>query len=164
MKKFFFLVFPCILLLSVGLFSVSQAQQAVLTTSDNAGGSNGSVSYSVGQTAYLSQSGTNGFIIEGVQQPYEIQFMPGVEEMKDYGIDCSVFPNPTSGEVTLKIEPRSHMKLRYRLSGIRGELILENPVEASQQVIPMETLSPGTYFLTLLEIETALKTYKIIKR
>lgn len=146
------------------MFSVSQAQEAVLSTSNNAGGSNGSVSYSVGQTAYLSQSGANGFIIEGVQQPYEIQFMPGVEEMKDNAIECLVFPNPTTREVTLKIEPWSRKKFRYRLSGIRGELILENPVETSQQVIPMETLSSGTYFLTLLEKETTLKTYKIIKR
>ena len=154
----------CTLLFTGTLLSGLSAQQSILSTSKDAEGSNGSVSYSVGQTAYLTKSGISGLIIEGVQQPYEIQFFPGVDERKENELKCSVYPNPTSGEVTLKIEQQSQVSLQYKLADIRGNILSEQPVENCPQTIPMESFSSGTYFLTILEKETILKTYKIIKR
>jgi hypothetical protein len=36
-------------------------------------GSGGSVSYSVGQVVYTTNTGINGSVAQGVQQPYEFQ-------------------------------------------------------------------------------------------
>jgi len=103
-------------------------------------------------------------MVEGVQQPYEIQFLPGIEEKSKTTTYCSVFPNPTSKEVTLKIEPWSPATFHYRISDLRGKFIEGHPVEYSEQLIPMESYSSGTYILTILEKNTILATYKIIKR
>ena len=148
---------------AIGL-SGAYAQQAVLSASGEDSGITGSISFSIGQIAYVSSSDTGEYIIQGVQQPYEIQFFPGVEERSGMGPECSVYPNPTSGEVTLKIDPCGPINFRYRLADIRGNLLSEQQVENCQQLIPMESLSPGTYFLTIRKKETILKTYKIIKR
>lgn len=60
-----------IFLLGLGLTN-SQAQESLNTTGNNDSNNNGSVSYSVGQITYQTNTGTNGSIIEGVQQPYKI--------------------------------------------------------------------------------------------
>lgn len=155
----------CAVFFSFLLSLTTNAQQALLTASGDAESNTGSSSYSVGQLACSSLTGTTGFILEGVQQPYEIQFFPGIEETTNGWIfKGSVYPNPTSGVVTLMMNQGNPFGFRYRLSDSRGNLLSERPVEAAQQVVPMESLPSGTYFLTVVENEILLVTYKIIKR
>ncbi|MDD4385781.1 MAG: hypothetical protein PHD06_11460, partial [Bacteroidales bacterium] len=65
-------------------FSLStvQAQESLNATGGNASGSGGSAGYSVGQMVYTTHIGTNGSVAEGVQQPYEISIVIGIEEAK----------------------------------------------------------------------------------
>jgi hypothetical protein len=56
----------------VGLTPFLMAQENVNASGSNASGSGGSASYSVGQVFYQIHSGSNGSVVEGVQQPYEI--------------------------------------------------------------------------------------------
>jgi hypothetical protein len=51
--------------------SCLKAQSVILATGMDASGGNGSVSYSIGQTAYFYK-GAGNQVLEGVQQPYEI--------------------------------------------------------------------------------------------
>ena len=60
-----------ILLIILSSFRI-MAQQAINASGANATGSGGSVSYSVGQVLYTTNSGSNGSSAQGVQQPYEI--------------------------------------------------------------------------------------------
>lgn len=60
-----------LLLLGLGLTGL-QAQESVNATGGNASGSGGSASYSVGQVVYTTNTGTNGTVAQGVQQPFEI--------------------------------------------------------------------------------------------
>ena len=52
------------------MFARSYGQQALVASGGSVGGENGSVSYSIGQVFYSSQTGTNGLINQGVQQVY----------------------------------------------------------------------------------------------
>ncbi len=141
-----------------------QAQQGVLTASGDAIGSNGNVSYSIGQIAYLTLTDTNGLIIQGVQQPYEIQFLPGINEPAGLLQECSLFPNPTDGEITLKIESWTPGCYVYRLTDARGIVLSEQPVGSCLSPVHMESFPSGTYLITIICKETILGTYKIIKR
>jgi len=67
-----------LMLLLTACFTGVSAQEAVLATGADAAGSGGKVSYSVGQIAYTSQTGSNGSVTQGVQQPYEIFATVGV--------------------------------------------------------------------------------------
>ncbi|MGI6479934.1 MAG: hypothetical protein ACOX0M_10915 [Salinivirgaceae bacterium] len=92
-----------VLLLGLGLTGL-QAQTSVNATGGDASGSGGSVSYSVGQVAYQTHTGTSGSVSEGVQQPFEISVVTGIEEAKGINLSVSAYPNPTTDYLTLEVE------------------------------------------------------------
>ena len=69
-------IFIRLLFLLIGIQQL-QAQDAIANSGGNATGSNGTVSYTVGQVAYTSQTGASGSVAQGVQQPSDAQ--PGPE-------------------------------------------------------------------------------------
>ncbi|MDZ7649057.1 MAG: hypothetical protein U5K54_18860 [Cytophagales bacterium] len=69
------------LLLSLGLHSL-HAQVAVPAAGGNAAGSGGTVSYTVGQAVYTVE-GSNGSVAQGVQQPYKISIITGLDDAKE---------------------------------------------------------------------------------
>jgi len=114
-----------LLLLGLGL-STLQAQEAIPASGGNASGSGGSVSYSIGQMVYSTNTGTNGSVAQGVQQPYEISEVIGLEEAKGINLKCIAFPNPTTDFLTLKVDVSATLKfqtLNYQLYDISGKFI-----------------------------------------
>jgi len=92
-------------------FSV-QAQtshQVLSATGGDASGSGGTVAYSVGQIVYTTNTGNTGSVAQGVEQAYEISSV-GIKETA-LNISLSVFPNPTSDFLTLKVSTRSGASL-----------------------------------------------------
>ncbi len=84
-----------VLLLGLGLTGL-QAQTSVNATGTNASGSGGTVSYSVGQVVYTTNTGASGSVAQGVQQPFEISIVTGIEEAKGINLSVSAYPNPTT--------------------------------------------------------------------
>lgn len=151
-----------ILLLGLGLTGL-QAQEAIPASGGNASGSGGAVSYSVGQLVYTTNTGTSGFVAQGVQQPYEILVATGIEEVKGITLQCSAYPNPATDYVKLKVENYETENLTYRLYDINGKLLESKKVDGSETSINMETLVPATYFLKVIDNNKEVKTFKIIK-
>jgi len=152
-----------VLLISLGLSGL-QAQEIVLSSNGNATSSAGTVSYSVGQVVYLTKSGTNGTITEGIQQPYEILIPTGLEDEKGITLECLVFPNPASKYVKLKIENHDLNNLSYKLYNMNGLLLQNMKITSGETFIPMEDLKKATYFLLISEKEEVLKTFQVIKK
>jgi hypothetical protein len=138
------------------------AQQQILSANCDATGIGGTVTWSVGQVAYCAWSDATGFITEGVQQPYEI-FITGFEESASTP-QFIVFPNPTSGKVTLKIFDPGLKNIDACIYGMNGKRLLTVNVTSEETTIPMDDLRPATYFLNILEKDQTVKTYKIIKK
>lgn len=154
------LTLVCILSLCLkGLY----AQQAITTSGGNASASSGSVSYSVGQIVYKTNSGAIGSVAQGVQQPYEISVVTGIDKAIGINLLVSTYPNPTSDFVTLKVENYSTERLVYQLYDISGKVLLSQKVNGSETRIQMEILPIGSYFLNVFEGATELKSIKIIK-
>ena len=59
----------------------------------------------------------------------------------------SVFPNPTSGEVT--IEMNSGEKAKVSVTDITGKLVLVTEVEGTRPAVDMSALDRGVYYLTV---------------
>ena len=97
------LILSTVLMLGLGLTGL-QAQESVNATGSNASGSGGSASYSVGQVVYTTNTGTNGSMAQGVQQPYEILVATGLEEAKSINLTVSAYPNPTTDYLTLEVK------------------------------------------------------------
>ena len=139
-----------------------QAQEAEMTAGGNAIGSNGSISYSLGQVAYLSVSNSSGSVNQGVQQPYEF-FIVGVNETNDISLELSVYPNPTNSNVTLSSKNPIFDNRYYQLFDSNGKLLLNQKLTEKITLIPMESLPTSTYILKVSENDIEVKTFKIIK-
>jgi hypothetical protein len=136
------------------------AQESPTATGGEATGAGGTVSYSVGQVVYTSNTGTNGSVAPGVQQPYEISTTLGINETT-INLEMSVYPNPTTNYLTLKTEDNSN--LSYQLYDLQGKVIENKKVNANSTIITMEALPKATYFLTVTDNKKIVKTFKVIK-
>lgn len=147
-------------------FSLStvSAQENVNATGGNASGSGGSASYSVGQVVYTTNTGTNGSVAQGVQQPFEISVVNGVEEAKEISLVCSAYPNPTTDFLELKVESEKFKDLSFQLYDITGKLLETKKIEGNETHIITSNLAPAIYFLKVMQSEKEIKTFKIVKR
>jgi hypothetical protein len=140
-----------------------QAQEATITTGSNASGSGGSVSYSIGQMVYTTNTGINGSMAQGVQQPFEISLVTGLEEAEGISLQCSVYPNPTTDYLVLKVENFDKENLSYQLIDINGKPIENKNITGNETNIIMSDLVPATYFLKVTLNNKEVKTFKIVK-
>ena len=151
-----------IVLLGLGLARL-QAQEAITAAGGEASGSGGAVSYSVGQVVYTTNTGANGSIAQGVQQPYEISVITGLEEAKGMELECAVYPNPATDFLTFKVKNYAHMNLSYQLFDMNGKLIENRKITSNETQINIGMLVPGTYFLKVFDNQKEIKTFQIIK-
>jgi hypothetical protein len=149
-------------LLGLGLTGL-QAQEIQPATGGNATGSGGSISYTVGQAVYHTHTGTNGSVAEGVQQPYEISVITGLEETKDINLTVLAYPNPTEDYLTLTIENFESSDLIFQLYSLQGKLLKTGKIESSQTSIAMSNLVPSTYYVKITQNNTEIKSFKVIK-
>ena len=121
-------------------------------------------SYTVGQIANSTLSGTNGAITQGVQQPYEISIATAIKNTEDINLKCLIYPNPTGGITKLVFESPDFENLRIRLFDINGVLLQDKKVEGREIELSLENLSSSVYFLKVLKNNQEVKAFKIVKR
>ena len=151
-----------IVLFSFNIFLL-KGQETTATSGGNVTGTGGSVSYTIGQVVFSTVSGTNGSIVQGVQQAYEIAVLTAVVNTEDITLNCIVYPNPTRNTIKLSIESPDIENMSYRLFDIHGLLIQDMKVEGEETEISMTNLAPSIYFLRVIKNKKELKTFKIIK-
>jgi len=144
-------------------FSVNAqtSHQVLSATGGDASGSGGTVAYSVGQIVYTSSTGTSGSVAQGVEQAYEISSV-GIKETA-LNISLSIFPNPTSDYLTLKVEDYNIEALSYHLIDEQGKLVLNQQITNQDTQLAMSTLARGAYFINVLQANKKIQTFKIIK-
>ena len=149
-------------MLGLGLTGL-QAQTSVNATDGDVSGSGGSVSYSVGQVVYTTHTGTSGSVAEGVQQPYEISVVTGLEEAQSINLSVTAYPNPTTDYLTLRIDEFEISNLSFQLYDMNGKLLQNEKITGNQTSIVMSNLLPATYFVKVIQGNKEVKTFKIIK-
>ena len=152
------------MLFGLGGLTSLQAQEAVTTAGGEASGGGGSASYTVGQTVYTTETGTNGnSIAQGVQQPFEISAVTGIEEAKGISLNVSVYPNPTTDYLTVKVENYETANLQYQVFDINGKLLQSIKATGEETQINTSNLVPANYFVKVLDNKKEIKVFKIIK-
>jgi hypothetical protein len=147
----------------VGYGIKMQAQETTTVSGRNTNGNDSSVSDTVGQVAYTINSGTIGTVTQDVQQPYEISVVSGIEEAKGVNLMCSVYPNPDTDFLTLKVENCDIENLYYELYNVKGSILENKKIEANETIINMNGLVPSAYFLRGIQNNKEVKTFKIVK-
>ena len=156
-------IFCAVLFFEYGLIGL-QAQDAIPAT----GGSvsvigQGSVSYTVGQVFFTTNTGTTGSVLQGVQQPFEISVVSGMEEAKDISLSFLVYPNPASENLILRTDNFKTSALSFQLFDMYGKLLYRNTLSGNETSIDMSRLLPAIYFLKVVENNNELKSFEIIK-
>ncbi len=139
------------------------AQETVPAAGGDATGAGGSSSYTVGQAFYTTNTGSNGSVAQGVQQPYEISVTTGVNETT-ISLELSVYPNPTANNLQLKVESEALENLNFQLIDLQGKVIENKRIMTSNTTINMEALSKGIFFLNITRNNQSVKTFKVIKQ
>lgn len=166
-------IYFIVTLLLVAGFNEFHAQECVNTTGGNITGSSASISYSVGQVVYTTNTGTNGSVAQGVQQPYEISVISAIEE-SNICLRVSAYPNPTTDYLTLSIGDStyfdcaqynsiSNQSMSYQLYDMNGKLLQSEKISGNQTSIVMSNLVPADYFVKVIKGNDEVKTFKIIK-
>ena len=155
-NSLFFLSF----LLSFSM-NAQTSHQVLSATGGDATGSGGTVAFSVGQIVYTTSMGTTGSVAQGVEQAYEI-YSVGIKETA-LNISLSVFPNPTSDFLTIKVQDYNNEDLSYSLIDEQGKLVLNEQITKQDNKLVMSTLARGIYFINVLQANKNIQTFKIIK-
>ncbi len=147
---------------AISLSTVS-AQEGVIATGGNASGSVGSASYSVGQVVYTTNTGANGSVVQGVQQPYEISIVTELEEAKSINLTVTAYPNPASEYLILEVKDFEISNLLFQLYDMNGRLLKNEKITSNQTKIVMNNLVSAHYFVKVIQNNTLIKEFKIIK-
>lgn len=157
-SKFFVSLAVCLL----GI-NTAQSQESVNASGGNATGIGGTVSYSVGQLVYTSNTASTGDVTQGVQHAYEI-FSLDVPETKS-NLSITVFPNPTTSILNLHVGDYYGQQWTYRLYDIQGRQLNSGQIANEQTEIDIQNLSVATYLIDILNTENQIvKSYKIVKK
>jgi hypothetical protein len=145
------------------------AQESISTSGGMAYGYGGSVSYTVGQVVYTTNSEITGSVAQGVQQPYEILDESGSDLATGISLQCSVYPNPVEKVLTLQVQYYINESITYSLYDSNSQLLKTDVVENKKTLILMSNLPPTTYYLVVDQKKQknsphVTKTFKIIKK
>ncbi|HJZ41653.1 MAG TPA: T9SS type A sorting domain-containing protein [Bacteroidales bacterium] len=155
-------IIECFLIVICGCVFCN-AQQAISAGGGEATGTGGTLSYTIGQTDYITTTSTSGVVMQGVQQPFELLVISGIEEAKGISLEISVYPNPTSNFLRLKVANVKLQKLSYQLYDLSGSLLVSNEIRDKEIIIHTGNLAPAAYYLRISDNQKGVKTFIIIK-
>ena len=138
------------------------AQTAVSSAGGNATGSTGNVSFSVGQVSYTTNSGSTGTVAQGVQQPFEIQTVLGVNNF-NINLQMMVYPNPATNVLSLEIKDYNLNEMKYELVDLNGRTIANNKIATETTTLQLNNFPAAIYLLNIMQNNQLIKTFKIIK-
>lgn len=139
------------------------AQESSNTSGGDLTGSNGSVAYSIGQVVYTTNTGSNGSVSQGAQQPYEISVVLASEDFALLANSLLVYPNPSTDVLVLHMSNDDGLQVDYQIVDITGKIVKRDAITSNETNIAVDYLPASIYFLKVLNENTELKTFKIIK-
>lgn len=92
-----------------------------------------------------------------------VEFTYIATSINNYNLTANVFPNPTTGNVTIVL---SHpmVNANVQVCDIYGRQISTHQVEGLQFELNLGNLAPGVYMLRFVEANAVLNTVKVVKR
>ena len=156
MQKFF----SIILFFIVSNFA--QAQESVNSIGGVDAGTGGTVSFSVGQMVYTTDSKEGGAVVQGIQRPYRIT-TTDIKKL-DNSLSFKAYPNPSSDDLFLEMNAFRNEKLNYQLFDMQGKLLMTNSIEIPKTQINMRGLAVGAYLIQIYNTNNQpIQTIQIIK-
>ncbi len=165
MKNYLFLI----LVLTASVSVKAQQLEVVAASGDFYKNSSGSLSWTLGEAAIETLSESNYILTQGFQQSKIT--VTSVNELPGLDFTISVFPNPASDFLTVKVEKNDGFTgLMYHLYDINGKLLLLKQPEGNETTISLSNFNPSIYFLEVIQAKDStdakycVSIFKIIKK
>lgn len=152
-------MFKCLLFFFTAI--AANAQQGNVVSGGDAVGNAGSVTFSIGQVAYINSGNAAGTVTQGVQQPFEISVV-GVNDFPGIALSMSVYPNPTASRLNLSIDNFEGQELSFQLFDVQGKQISTQKITQALTQIDVSGFANATYYLKVSGSDSVLKTFQII--
>jgi hypothetical protein len=138
------------------------AQSVLPSSVGNAVGTGGTACYTVGQMVTETNTGLSGSVNQGVQQPYEVIVISGLNETS-INLICAAYPNPTKDYLLLKIENQQQNHFIATMYGFNGKALIVKAITELETKFTMTSLNSGVYFLKISNSKKEIKSFKILK-
>ncbi|XCF07577.1 T9SS type A sorting domain-containing protein [Tamlana crocina] len=136
------------------------AQQTMVASGNNATGSGGSISYSVGQMIHVNNSSEDGSAIQGIQFAFDDANLSIIDLQTNFEI--TTYPNPTTSILNVNINGIEEAPMDYQLFNTSGQIVRKGRVNGSSTKILVNDLPTASYILKIQNNQTT-KSFKIIK-
>ena len=152
-------------MLPLFFWGMCTAQENIVSAGGTASGSGGTVTFTVGQVADQYQASDSRSVLEGVQQPYEIQTV-GIDNYPDITLQAMIYPNPTTRLVQLAIKGEELFKeeMSAVLYDNSGKLLQKKTITESLTSFDLSGYATSVYRLCVLRDGQTMKTFQIVKQ
>jgi hypothetical protein len=138
-----------------------EAQNMPVSSGGNGQSSEGSISYSVGQTMFTPILGDEVDLSPGNQQPAEISFIPSVGASFEMG-GFTLFPNPSRDQIMIGTENLNGV-VNLEIRNAIGQVLLTDLITENNHQLNVRQLAAGSYFVYLISNQAQFTTLKLIK-
>ena len=163
MKRLIGLLYPLFLFLLI--FSDAEkaiAQEVVSTAGDYFKNNTAQLSWTIGEIAIETLTGTGNILTQGFHQTKLIAV--AIDEIPDLGFEIKAYPNPTRDYLILKISKDNLDGMQYKLYDMQGKLLHHKLVDESETEISFKDLAPSTYLIKVIDMNKEIKTFMIVKQ
>ena len=135
------------------------------TTGNNATGSSGTISYSLGQVFYTYTGALDRTLAQGIQHTSVENVLATNEIIEITNQNIIIYPNPVKEILQLKVENyiSADVKQFYLLFDLQGRLLKEDIIEDVNSQIDMTNLKSALYIFNVYRDNKVYKTFKVIK-
>jgi hypothetical protein len=142
--------------------SLLQAQQVISSGGGYAAAGGVSLAWTIGEPVIATFTGGSYILTQGFHQTR--LGTTSIDEIPVPGLTMTVYPNPFSYLLHLRIDEGDFSKLQYSLMDIRGKTLVSEKITKDQTDINMLTFAAGNYLLQVRNRSGELvKSFKVIK-
>lgn len=143
----------------ISLFSFYGLTQEVISSQgESYSNLNGSIDFTLGEVVINTTSSANATLTQGFHQT-KWNFL-GLEDYNS-SFFISLYPNPISD--ILYITSKTDKILIAELFDANGKLVLKSSITGPNAQMSVKNIAPGYYSLLLMDKESVVKLFKLIK-
>lgn len=119
--------------------------------------------WSIGEVQTETYSANGHLLTQGFHQS-KYAVATAVNNINGLQFEITAFPNPTTDYVNLKVESIKVENLQYSITDLSGIELLNRQFLGNIEQINFSNFAIGSYFISILQKNRLIKSFKIIKK
>ncbi|MFO7616521.1 MAG: T9SS type A sorting domain-containing protein [Bacteroidales bacterium] len=152
----------CLVLILFSFALTAKGQEVIASGGHHAKSGDVQLSWTIGEPVIGTLKAGGYILTQGFHQTR--LSASAIDDLPLPGLKLSVYPNPFSDLLHLRIDEGDYSHLQYSLLSLEGKTLREKKINANQTDIEMGSLPDGYYLLQVRDASgKTVKTYKVAK-